>query len=191
MERWEARRKVFSTLLGGVASISLLVGGIGIMNIMLVTVTERIREIGTRMAIGARPSDIMLQFLIEALTMSLSGGLLGIGLGIGLAKVVDKKWSTAIVSMDSIVLAFGVSCAIGVFFGFWPAFKASRLDPITDRNLRIGISFRTASLPRAPRSSWLIRNEKRQQASPWWATTHSHRSNKARGAPTDCPCASR
>jgi putative ABC transport system permease protein len=130
MDRWHSRKEVFSSLLGGVAAISLFVGGIGIMNIMLVTVTERIREIGTRMAIGANPVDIMLQFLIEALTISLTGGVIGIGLGITLAKVINKKWSYAIVSLDSIWLAFGVSCAIGIIFGLWPAFKASRLDPI-------------------------------------------------------------
>jgi putative ABC transport system permease protein len=100
------------------------------MNIMLVTVTERIREIGTRMALGATPTDIMLQFFTEAVAMSLLGGALGIALGVGTAHVVDKKWAAAIVSSDSLVLAFAVSVGIGVFFGFYPAFKAAQLDPI-------------------------------------------------------------
>jgi putative ABC transport system permease protein len=130
IERWRTQQAILRNLLGGMASISLVVGGIGIMNIMLVSVTQRIKEIGTRMAIGARPGDILLQFLAEALTLSLGGGILGIIVGVVTAAVVDKKWSSAIVSGDSIVLAFGVSCAIGVFFGLYPAVKASRLDPI-------------------------------------------------------------
>ncbi|HEY3998708.1 MAG TPA: ABC transporter permease [Candidatus Xenobia bacterium] len=130
MDKWRQQQQIFSALLGGVAAISLLVGGIGIMNIMLVTVTERIKEIGTRMAIGARPLDIMLQFFLEALSLSMTGGLLGIALGVGTSHLVDQKWSAAIVSGPSIVLAFAVSCFIGIFFGFYPAFQASRLDPI-------------------------------------------------------------
>jgi putative ABC transport system permease protein len=123
--------KIITLLLGSIAGISLVVGGIGIMNIMLVSVTERTREIGIRIAVGAQPGDIKLQFLIEAITLSLFGGLIGVLLGIGASKLVavvaDFK---AIVSTGSIILAFGVSFAIGVFFGFYPARKAARLDPI-------------------------------------------------------------
>lgn len=123
--------KVITLLLGSIASLSLVVGGIGIMNIMLVSVTERTREIGIRMAIGAQPSAIKLQFLIEAITLSLFGGLVGVLLGVGISHSVrffaDFK---AVVSLDSILLAFGVSFAIGVFFGFYPARKAAALDPI-------------------------------------------------------------
>jgi putative ABC transport system permease protein len=118
-------------LVGIIASISLLVGGIGIMNIMLVSVTERTREIGIRMAVGATPADILVQFLMEAMVLALVGGLFGITLGIfltiGLARLAD--WPV-VISPDIVVLAFGVSAAIGVFFGFYPALKASRLDPI-------------------------------------------------------------
>ncbi len=123
--------KVMTLLLGAVAGVSLLVGGIGIMNIMLVSVTERTREIGVRLAVGARGRDILRQFLIEAVTLSVAGGLLGIALGIAGAKIVSAKagWTT-LVSMESIVLAFAFSAAIGVFFGFYPARKAARLDPI-------------------------------------------------------------
>jgi len=114
-----------------VAGVSLLVGGIGIMNIMLVSVTERTREIGVRMSIGARGSDILRQFLIEALTLSIGGGLIGILLGIGGAEIVSAKFGwTTVVSMQSIVMAFVFSAAIGVFFGYYPARKASQLDPI-------------------------------------------------------------
>ena len=123
--------KIITLLLGSVAGISLLVGGIGIMNIMLVSVTERTREIGIRIAVGAQPGDIRLQFLIEAVTLSLLGGLIGVLCGVGLSRLVqvfaDFK---AVVSPGSIFLAFGVSSAIGVFFGFYPASKAARLDPI-------------------------------------------------------------
>ncbi|MFN7138485.1 MAG: ABC transporter permease [Limisphaerales bacterium] len=126
-----ATSKVMTMLLGAVAGVSLLVGGIGIMNIMLVSVTERTREIGVRMSIGARGSDIMRQFLIEAVTLSVGGGLIGIALGIGGASLVSAKfgWNT-LVSIESIVMAFAFSAAIGVFFGYYPARKASRLDPI-------------------------------------------------------------
>jgi len=122
---------VITLLLGSIAGISLVVGGIGIMNIMLVSVTERTREIGIRIAVGAQPSAIKLQFLIEAITLSLLGGLIGVFIGIGVSRLVaifaDFK---AIVSVSSIVLAFGVSFVIGVFFGFYPAQKAAALDPI-------------------------------------------------------------
>ncbi len=126
--------KIMTILLGSIASISLLVGGIGIMNIMLVSVTERIREIGIRMAIGAREKDILLQFLTEAIVLSLIGGLIGIGFGIGSSKLLKKiqMFSTinTVVSVESVLLAFSFAAAIGIFFGFYPARKASRLDPI-------------------------------------------------------------
>jgi putative ABC transport system permease protein len=111
--------------------VSLLVGGIGIMNIMLVSVTERTREIGIRMAVGARGRDILLQFLIEAVTLSSIGGLLGIALGVGGAQLLTaiKHWAT-VVPPDWVVLSFAVSAIVGIFFGFYPARKASRLDPI-------------------------------------------------------------
>jgi putative ABC transport system permease protein len=126
-----ATSKTMTVLLGSIAGVSLLVGGIGIMNIMLVSVTERTREIGVRMAVGARGRDILMQFLVEAVTLSLVGGLIGIGLGVGGAQAVSAKlgWRT-LVSADSILLAFLFSAAIGVFFGFYPARKAARLDPI-------------------------------------------------------------
>lgn len=118
-------------LLAAIACVSLVVGGIGIMNIMLVSVTERTREIGIRMAVGARGSDIMLQFLIEAVALSALGGLIGIGLGIGTSKFISaqKDWPVQ-TPILWIVAAFLVSAAVGVFFGFYPARKASRLDPI-------------------------------------------------------------
>ncbi|MDB6130612.1 MAG: Multidrug transporter substrate-binding protein, partial [Verrucomicrobiales bacterium] len=123
--------KVMSFLLGSFASVSLVVGGIGIMNIMLVSVTERTREIGVRMAVGARGNDVLLQFLIEAIILSLVGGVLGIGCGFGLSALVKKYLELpTLVSSDSVIIAFGVSAFIGVFFGFYPARKASQLDPI-------------------------------------------------------------
>jgi putative ABC transport system permease protein len=122
---------VITLLLGAIAGISLLVGGIGIMNIMLVSVTERTREIGIRIAVGARPSAIQLQFLIEAVTLSLFGGLIGVLIGFTVATVVGRFASfQPIVSTNSILLAFGVSFTIGVFFGFYPAKRAAALDPI-------------------------------------------------------------
>jgi putative ABC transport system permease protein len=118
-------------LLAAIAAVSLIVGGIGIMNIMLVSVTERTREIGIRMAVGARGNDILLQFLTEAVTLSIIGGLLGIGIGIGSSKIIEawKKWPVA-TPMLWVLASFLVSAAIGIFFGFYPARKASRLDPI-------------------------------------------------------------
>ena len=118
-------------LLASIAGISLLVGGIGIMNIMLVSVTERTREIGIRMAVGAKTWDIRLQFIIEALTLSLMGGVIGIVLGIGGATILSALagWTT-VVSPLSILLAFGFSALVGIFFGFYPAYKASLLNPI-------------------------------------------------------------
>jgi putative ABC transport system permease protein len=120
-----------SGLLGGVALVSLIVGGIGIMNIMLVSVTERTREIGIRMAVGAHGRDILLQFLIEATTLSSFGGVLGILLGLLASKVISSMqgWPT-LTSTTWMAIAFVSSAAVGVFFGFYPAHKASRLDPI-------------------------------------------------------------
>ncbi len=123
--------KTLSLLLASAASISLLVGGIGIMNIMLVSVTERTREIGIRMAIGAKGRDILTQFLVEALTLSIAGGAIGVTLGIAASRLLAWKAQWPIVlSPAAVGLAFGFSAAIGVFFGFYPARKASRLDPI-------------------------------------------------------------
>ena len=123
--------RVMAVLLGSVASISLLVGGIGIMNIMLVSVTERTREIGIRMAVGARSRDIMLQFLVEAVVMAATGGSIGILLGIGSSEVLKvwAQWPT-LVSPAIVAIAFLFSGAVGVFFGFYPAQKAANLDPI-------------------------------------------------------------
>ena len=123
--------KVITLLLGSIAGISLVVGGIGIMNIMLVSVTERTREIGIRIAVGAQPGDIKLQFLIEAITLSLLGGGIGVLVGIGASRLVAVFADfNAVVSTGSILLAFGVSFVIGVFFGYYPARKAAALDPI-------------------------------------------------------------
>ena len=126
--------QMMTVLLGSIAGISLLVGGIGIMNIMLVSVTERIREIGLRMAVGAREKDILLQFLTEAIVLSLMGGLIGIGFGVGASKLIKKIKMFAsfntVVSIESVLMAFLFAATIGIFFGFYPARKASRLDPI-------------------------------------------------------------
>jgi putative ABC transport system permease protein len=123
--------RIITLLLGAISGISLVVGGIGIMNIMLVSVTERTREIGIRIAVGAQPGDIRLQFLIEAITLSLLGGIIGVLAGVGASRLVAVVANfNAIVSAGSILLAFGVSFAIGVFFGFYPARKAAALDPI-------------------------------------------------------------
>ena len=117
--------------LAAIASISLVVGGIGIMNIMLVSVTERTREIGIRMAIGARQRDVLSQFLLESLMISVTGGAIGLCVGIGGAMLVGSIWSVTIgISWSAVVLAFSISAFTGVFFGFYPALKASRLDPI-------------------------------------------------------------
>ena len=124
-------RDVLIFLLGGIACVSLLVGGIGIMNIMLVSVTERIREIGIRMSVGAREKDILFQFLLEAIVLSVLGGIFGIILGVGASELISliAGWET-LVSNVSIVVAFFFSGFVGVVFGFFPAFKASKLDPI-------------------------------------------------------------
>ena len=123
--------RTMTTLLAAIAGVSLIVGGIGIMNIMLVSVTERTREIGLRMAIGARGRDVLLQFLVEAIVISLFGGLLGIGLGYALSETLERtlQWPTSIPT-NAIGMAFGFAAATGVFFGFYPARKAARLDPI-------------------------------------------------------------
>ncbi len=127
----EQSSKVMSLLLGAVASISLVVGGIGIMNIMLVSVTERTREIGIRMAIGAKQRDILLQFLTEAVLLTTCGGVIGMGLGVIGALAVSKflNWP-ALISSQAIVIAFLFSAAVGIFFGFYPARKAAGLNPI-------------------------------------------------------------
>jgi putative ABC transport system permease protein len=123
--------QVFTTLLASIAAVSLVVGGIGIMNIMLVSVTERTREIGVRKALGARRRDIMLQFLVEALALCLLGGLLGILLGTGAAMALSRwmQWNT-LISGQAVAVAFGFSAMVGLFFGIWPARRAARLDPI-------------------------------------------------------------
>jgi ABC-type antimicrobial peptide transport system permease subunit len=120
-----------TNLLLVVALISLIVGGVGIMNIMLVSVTERTREIGIRMAVGARARDILRQFLVEALVLCLAGGLAGILLGRGISIIVTKilHWAT-MTSIPAIIAAVAVSATVGIIFGYYPAWKASRLDPI-------------------------------------------------------------
>ncbi len=126
-----ATSRVMTVLLGAIAGVSLVVGGIGIMNIMLVSVTERTREIGVRMAVGAHGTDILTQFLIEAVTLSSVGGLIGIICGIGASRILSiyAHWPT-LISISSIAIAFLFSAAVGVFFGFYPARKAAALDPI-------------------------------------------------------------
>jgi putative ABC transport system permease protein len=123
--------KAMALLLAAIASISLLVGGIGIMNIMLVSVTERTREIGIRMAVGAKTWDIRLQFIIEAITLSLIGGMIGIVLGIIVTKFLSAFANlTTVISPFAVILSFGFSGLVGIFFGFYPAYKASLLNPI-------------------------------------------------------------
>lgn len=130
-ENMTSTANVMGLLLGSIASISLLVGGIGIMNIMLVSVSERTREIGIRMAVGARPANVRVQFLTEAIVLSFLGGAIGIFIGVGIAHLVSSVFSwPAVVSMQSVILAAGFSGFVGVLFGFWPAWKASNLDPI-------------------------------------------------------------
>jgi putative ABC transport system permease protein len=124
--------RTMSALLASIATVSLIVGGIGIMNIMLLSVTERTREIGIRRAVGARAHEVLVQFILESVTLSVSGGLLGILIGIVAAVAISKsvQWSTSI-SMMAILLSFGVSAAIGIFFGYYPAREASRVAPLT------------------------------------------------------------
>jgi len=122
---------VMAVLLGSIASVSLLVGGIGIMNIMLVSVTERTREIGIRMAVGARSRDIMLQFIVEAVVMAASGGVIGILVGIGSSNLIKYLAELpTLIRPDIIAISFLVSGTVGIFFGFYPARKAAQLDPI-------------------------------------------------------------
>jgi len=130
-EAAQGTTEVMTVLLAAIASVSLLVGGIGIMNIMLVSVTERTREIGIRMAVGARGADVLTQFLVEAIVMSVVGGLIGVGVGFGGAMAVHRVtgWGTAI-APQMVLLAIGFSAAVGIFFGFYPARKAAALDPI-------------------------------------------------------------
>jgi ABC-type antimicrobial peptide transport system permease subunit len=132
IDRIEGQIAIFKALLGGVAAISLLVGGIGIMNIMLVTVTERTREIGIRKALGARRSHIMLQFLIESVVVACAGGALGIALGWGVAAAFDRFVEAfhTLITANSVILAVSCSTAIGIIFGIYPARRAAHLDPI-------------------------------------------------------------
>ena len=123
--------RVMTLLLGSIAAVSLVVGGIGIMNIMLVSVTERTREIGIRLAVGARNSDVLTQFLVEAVVLSLTGGIIGILVAIGLGLLLNRFTDlTTVISIWIIALAFGFSGAVGIFFGFYPARKAASLNPI-------------------------------------------------------------
>jgi len=126
----EESNRILTLLFGSIAAVSLLVGGIGIMNIMLVSVTERTREIGLRKAIGATPRDILLQFLIEALTLSTVGGGVGVGLGIGLAYFLRAVGMNTAVSLPWIVVSFSFAAFVGIFFGILPSRKAAMLDPI-------------------------------------------------------------
>jgi putative ABC transport system permease protein len=131
MEAERETNRIVTYLLGAIASISMIVGGISIMNIMLVSVTERTREIGVRMAVGAKPRDIRNQFLIEALTICLLGGIIGVLCGTGAAIGIGKIAGWAIfLGPDAVLFALGFASAIGIFFGYYPAIKASRLDPI-------------------------------------------------------------
>jgi len=131
LNTFAATTQAFTMLLAGIAAVSLIVGGIGIMNIMLVSVTERTREIGVRKALGATRKNILLQFLIESVVLSLLGGFIGICMGAGSAILFRYllSWNTS-VSPSSIVLAFGFSALVGVLFGVWPARRAAALDPI-------------------------------------------------------------
>jgi ABC-type antimicrobial peptide transport system permease subunit len=123
--------RTMSALLASIATVSLIVGGIGIMNIMMLSVTERTREIGIRRAVGARASEVLMQFILESVLLSVAGGLLGIFIGVVAAIFISRsvQWSTSI-SPLSIVLSFGISAAIGIFFGYYPAREASRVAPL-------------------------------------------------------------
>ncbi|MCA9737408.1 MAG: ABC transporter permease [Gemmatimonadetes bacterium] len=131
LETFNESNEVFGWLLAGIAAVSLLVGGIGIMNIMLVSVTERTREIGVRKALGATRRTVLMQFLIEALVLCTLGGIIGVGVGVGGATALTNTlgWETA-VRMDAVLIALGFSAGIGLFFGIWPAQRAAKLDPI-------------------------------------------------------------
>ena len=131
LETFTSTAKTMTVLLGSIAGVSLLVGGIGIMNIMLVSVTERTREIGIRMAVGAKSGDILSQFLAEAVTLSLVGGIAGIAIGVGASRLISTQMGWPVLtSSNAITVAFLFSAAIGIFFGFYPARKAAQLDPI-------------------------------------------------------------
>ncbi|MBF2052747.1 MAG: FtsX-like permease family protein [Candidatus Sericytochromatia bacterium] len=131
LEQSQQTQRLFNLVMACIAGLSLLVGGIGIMNIMLASVTERTRQIGIRRAIGATPGDILIFFLLESLLISLIGGLIGIGVGVGLSQVVTwfAGWKV-IISPESILLSFGVSSLVGIFFGLYPAWRAAKMDPI-------------------------------------------------------------
>ena len=131
IESQQEATAIFTYLLAGIAGVSLVVGGIGIMNIMLVTVTERTREIGIRKALGATRANILLQFLVESMTLCLFGGLIGLGVGATAATLLNRLagWQT-LVTIESAAMAFGFSVAVGIVFGIWPARRAARLDPI-------------------------------------------------------------
>lgn len=130
-EMLSSTTQTMSTLLGSIAAISLVVGGIGIMNIMLVSVTERTREIGLRKAIGAKRRDISRQFLVESAALTVVGGAVGVAFGWGAAEIMSRFADvTTAVSIESVLLAFGVSTAIGLLFGYYPARRAARLNPI-------------------------------------------------------------
>jgi putative ABC transport system permease protein len=131
LEQNQRTQGIFNIVMGAIASISLLVGGIGIMNIMLASVLERTNEIGLRRAIGAKKLDIRMQFMAEAIAISLAGGIIGIAMGYGISEAVAgfSKWKT-IITAQSIILSFGVSSIIGLIFGIYPAVQASNLDPI-------------------------------------------------------------
>ena len=131
LETFNANNQTFALLLAGIAGVSLLVGGIGIMNIMLVSVTERTREIGVRKALGATRKAIMTQFLVEALFLCIMGGMLGVAVGYGAAEVMTRvaQWDTA-VAPAAVLTAIGFSAGVGLFFGLWPARRAALLDPI-------------------------------------------------------------
>jgi len=131
LKQQQRTKDIFNIVLGAIASISLVVGGIGIMNIMFASVMERIKEIGTRMAIGAKKMDIVVQFLSEAILISVTGGFIGVFLGVVLSKLINEIADIlTIVSPFSVIVAFGVSAAVGVIFGYSPAKRASERDPI-------------------------------------------------------------
>jgi putative ABC transport system permease protein len=131
LKQQQRTKDVFNIVLGAIAGISLLVGGIGIMNIMFASVMERIKEIGTRLAIGAKKNDIVAQFLSEAILISVTGGAIGVMLGVGLSLIIEYSFDIkTIISFFSILIAFGVSAAVGVIFGYSPAKRAAERDPI-------------------------------------------------------------